>query len=460
MAEGLWEAADRALAARREEGLAGLAAFLSIPSVSALPAHAGDVRRAAGFLAEAFREAGATEVAVWETGGHPAVYAAWLGAPGRPTALVYGHYDVQPPDPEDRWTSPPFQPTVRGGRLYARGASDDKGQVWMHVEVLRALVRAAGGPPLNLKFLVEGEEEVGSRSLPALVARERERLRADAVVISDSAFLAPGVPALPHGLRGLALLEVTVRGAHRDLHSGEYGGAVPNPLHVLAELVAGLHDRTGRVAVPGFYDDVRPPTPAEREVLARLPVDFEAALRGLGVPASYGEPGYTALERTTLRPTLEVNGLWGGFTGEGSKTVIPSEAHAKISCRLVPDQDPARVLACVRDDLFRRCPRHVELEVRLGGGHPATVVPPDAPVLAAASRALERAFGRPAVVTRMGGSIGVVPALTQELGAPVAFVGFGLPEDAIHAPDESFDLGQYERGMRALVALWEELARG
>jgi acetylornithine deacetylase/succinyl-diaminopimelate desuccinylase-like protein len=453
-------AADRYLASAHAEGLDGLCRFLSIPSVSTLSAHRGDVRRAAEFLAARLRQAGMTDVRVLETGGgggHPAVYASWLHAPGRPTALVYGHYDVQPADPLERWTSPPFAPAIRAGKLYARGASDDKGQVWMHVLAAEALLRTAGHLPVNLKFLIEGEEEVGSPHLGPLLVEQRALLAADVAVISDSGFLRPGLPALVCGLRGLAALEVHVRGPRRDLHSGEHGGAVQNPLHALAALVASLHTPDGRVAVEGFYDDVRLPPEEERAAWARLPFDEREYLEETGAPAVFGEPGFTVPERLWARPTVEVNGMWGGFTGEGSKTVIPAEAHAKITCRLVPDQDPERVLRAVRRHLERHCPPGVRLEVELRGGSPAAVIPADSPFVRAAARALERAFGTPPARIRMGGSIPVVPLLAQELGTPVVLMGFGLPDDQIHAPDEHLDLGNYERGMRAIAAFWLEV---
>lgn len=429
------------LETHRAEGLRGLEALLAIPSVSALPAHGPDVRRAAEFVADRMRSTGLDAVEVLETDGHPAVYGEWLHAPGRPTALVYGHYDVQPADPLALWTSPPFTPVVRDGRLFARGAADDKGQVWMHLLAAEAWLAATGGLPLNLKFLVEGEEEVGSVHLDALVEAERDRLTADVVVISDSAFRAPGVPSLALGLRGLCALEVDVQGPARDLHSGDYGGGVQNPLHALAVLIGGLHDAEGRVAVPGFYADVRDPSTAERTLLATLPFAQAQYLEETGAPGLFGEPGYTTLERTCARPTVEVNGMWGGFMGEGSKTIIPAEAHAKLTCRLVPDQDPRRVAEAVRDDLQRRCPPGVRMRIRIGAGHPATLVAADSPYIHAATRALEQTFAARPVYTRMGGSIGVVPAFARVLGAPVVLMGFGLPGDRIHAPDESLDLG-------------------
>jgi len=460
MADDPLAAVDRHLAANRAQGLQGLREFLSIPSVSAVSDHRADVQQAAAFLADRLRAAGLDEVAVLPTPGHPVVYGQWLHAPGRPTALVYGHYDVQPADPVESWTTPPFLPAERGGRLFARGAADDKGQVWMHILAAEALLRTAGRLPLNLKFLIEGEEEVGSTHLKAFVAEHREQLAADVVVISDSSLYAPGLPAIVYGLRGLCALELTVRGPARDLHSGEYGGAVQNPLHALAELVAGLHDREGRIAVEGFYDDARPLSAAERAAVARLPFDEDAYRRDLAVPATFGEAGYTTPERCTGRPTVEVNGMWGGFLGEGSKTVIPAAAHAKLTCRLVPDQDPERILDLVARHLERHCPPGVRVEVALRGGSPATVAPLDSEYVRAAARALRGAFGAEPVYTRMGGSIGVVPAFTQELRAPVVLMGFGLADDHIHAPDESFDLGNYDRGMRALAAYWHGLGAG
>lgn len=457
MSQTSLDAVDRHLRAHRERGLQGLQEFLSIPSVSAVSAHRADMVRAADFLADRLRAAGLQDVAVLPTGGHPAVFAQWLGAPGRPTALVYGHYDVQPPDPLELWTTPPFAPSVRDGRLFARGAADDKGQVWMHVLAAEALLQTTGRLPLNLRFLIEGEEEVGSTHLKSFVAAHRQELAAEVVVISDSGLYAPGLPAIVYGLRGLCALELTVRGPSRDLHSGEYGGAVQNPLHALAELVAGLHDPEGRVAVEGFYEDVRPLPDQERAALARLPFDAEAYRRDLGVPAVFGEAGYSTTERTTARPTVEVNGMWGGFQGEGSKTVIPAEAHAKLTCRLVPDQDPARIGQQVADHLRRRCPPGVRVEVTAHEGAPATVAPLDSEYVRAASRALRGAFGAEPVHTRMGGSIGVVPAFTEQLGAPVVLMGFGLAEDHIHSPNESFDLDNYDRGLRALAAYWLEL---
>ncbi|MBE3590102.1 MAG: dipeptidase [Firmicutes bacterium] len=450
---------DRHFAERRERHLAELMDFLRIPSISALSAHREDVRRAAAWLAERLRRAGLEHVEVEETGGHPVVTADWLHAPGAPTVLIYGHYDVQPVDPESLWTTPPFEPQIRDGRLYARGASDDKGQTFMHVLAVEAWLQETGRLPVNVKFLVEGEEEVGSRNLDAFVARHRERLAADVVVVSDTPMLAPGRPAVCYGLRGIASMEVRVQGPASDLHSGLFGGSVLNPIQALVGLLASLHAPDGRVAVPGFYDDVRPLTPEEREAFARLPFDEEEYRRRLGVPELFGEPGYTTLERVWARPTLEFNGISGGFQGEGGKTIVPSWASAKISCRLVPDQDPQRILDALERHLRERAPRAVQFTVERGQGSPASVVPLDHPAVRAAARVLEETYGRPADFIRMGGSIPVVPTFRERLGAPVVLLGFGLPDENFHAPNEFFTLENFDLGVRALARYWAALAQ-
>lgn len=449
---------DHYLTEKRAVGLRGLSEFLAIPSVSALPVHQANIVRAAEYLATALAGIGFERVELRETGGAPAVYGEWLRAEGAPTALVYGHYDVQPVDPENLWTTPPFVPDVRQGRLYARGAADDKGQVWMHLQAADALLRTTGSLPVNLKLFIEGEEEIGSLHLGRYVQEHRDELASDVVVISDSSMYAPDQPMIITGLRGLVGMEFVVRGPRRDLHSGEYGGAVQNPLHALAELVSGLHDGEGRVRVAGFYDDVRPLASSERAALAQLPHDEDQYCTELGIPAVFGEHGYSTLERVAARPTVEVNGLWGGFQGEGAKTVIPADAHAKITCRLVPDQDPQKVLRALRRHLEEHCPPGVRLEVVASNhGFPASVISLDSPYVQAAARALRGAFGTDPVYSRMGGSIGVVPAFQQIRQAPVVLMGFGLADDCIHAPNESFDLRNYDRGIRAITAYWLEL---
>lgn len=450
------EAMDR-LASRREAALEDLVAFLAIPSVSSVPAHREDVRRAAAWLAERLERAGLEGVRVHPTAGHPVVTARSAPVPGAPTVLVYGHYDVQPADPPDAWTHPPFSPRVADGRVYARGASDDKGQVLMHVLAAEALA-ATGGIPLNLRFLFEGEEESGSVHLHDFVAAHREELAADAVVVSDTPMFAAGVPAICYGLRGLAALDVTVRGPAQDLHSGVFGGAVANPVHELARLLAALHDADGRVAVPGFYDGVREPTPAERAEWARLPFDEAEFLRTTGSPRLFGEPGYSTLERVWARPTLEVNGIAGGFAGDGRKTIVPASATAKITCRLVPDQDPVAVVDAVVRFLEARAPDTVRLEIVRHEADPGVLTPLDHPVVAAARRALAATFGREPVNIRMGGSIPVVHTFQSVLGAPTVLVGFSLPDERFHAPNEFFTLDNFYRGTEALVRLWLALA--
>ncbi|GAB4277570.1 MAG: dipeptidase [Deferrisomatales bacterium] len=439
-----------------DEALEELFAFLRIPSVSADPAFAGRVAECAGWLAERFAAAG-LEASVEPTGGHPAVVAQWRGAPGAPTVLVYGHYDVQPADPADGWGSPPFEPTLRGGRLVARGASDDKGQLYAHLLGARAHLRARGSLPVNVVFLVEGEEEAGSEHLEGFLVRHRERFGCDAVVISDSAQFAAGVPAITYGLRGLVYLEVTVRGPGRDLHSGSFGGAVRNPAEALAAMLGALHDGAGRVAVPGFYDAVRPLEPWEREAFAGLPFDEEAYRRALDVPALWGETGYSPLERVWARPALDINGLIAGYTGRGAKTVLPREARAKLSCRLVPDQDPQAVGDLLEAHLRRLCPPECTVSVeRLHGARPV-LLPVDAPAVRAAAEAVERGFGRPPVFIREGGSIPVVEGFQRLLGAPVVLLGFGRPDDGAHGPDERLHLEDLQAGARTSAWLWEAL---
>lgn len=445
------------LEVQETEILDDLFTFLRISSVSADPAHVADVRRCAEWLAGAFRAAGLAAT-VEETGGHPAVVAEWRGAPGAPTVLVYGHYDVQPPEPLEAWTSAPFEPVVRDGNVVARGASDDKGQLFCHLAAVRGHLAERGRLPVNLIFLIEGEEESGSAHLEPFLQANRERLRCDAVVVSDSSQFAPGIPALTYGLRGLAYLEAVLRGPARDLHSGSFGGAVQNPANALARMLAALHDPRGRVAVPGFYDDVRPLEDWERAAFAALPFDEEAYRESLGVDALPGEEGYTVLERVWARPTLDVNGLWSGYTGEGAKTVIPSLASAKLSCRLVPDQDPERVAALVEGRLRALAPPGCRVAVRYLHGARPVLVPVDAPAVRAASEALRRGFGAEPVFIREGGSIPVVEAFKRLLGAPVVLLGFGRPDDRAHGPDEKLNLGDFVRGIRTSAWLWELLA--
>jgi acetylornithine deacetylase/succinyl-diaminopimelate desuccinylase-like protein len=434
---------------------------LRIPSISADPAYAADVARNAEHFRDAALAVGFTRAELIPTAGHPAVYAERIVDPSLPTALVYGHHDVQPVDPLDEWVSPPFEPQVRDGSLYARGAVDDKGQVWMHLKAIEAHMRVRGELPLNVKLVVEGEEEVGSTHFDELVATHRDLLRADVAVISDTAVFAKDVPSLCTGLRGLVALEVQVSGPRLDLHSGYFGGAVANPVLVLARMLAALHDpATGRVEVPEFYDDVREPSPEERAAFAALPFDEAVYRRDAGdVPATTGEAGWSVLERMWVRPTLEVNGIWGGYQGPGSKTIIPARASAKISCRLVPDQDPDRIAELVADRLQSLAPAGVHVDVKLPehGGRPV-LTPIDHPAVVAARRAMRHGFGAEPAIIRSGGSIPPVATFASELGLPAVMVGVGLPDDQIHAPNERFNLDQYAGGVRTIARLWDELA--
>ncbi len=449
------------------EFFAALKEWLRIPSVSADPARAGDVRRSARWLADHLRQAGFPVAEVWETGsaddpGLPAVYACWPARdPDAPEVLVYGHHDVQPAEPLGEWDSPPFEPAERGGLLLARGASDDKGQVLFHSLGLGAWLAARGepGPPVTLKLLVEGEEESGSRHFADLLRRERERLACDVIVVSDTTMWAADVPSMCTGMRGVIDAQIDVRGPERDLHSGSFGGAVPNPLHVLAALLAGLHDEHGRVTLPGFYDKVAELTPAEREMFARLPFDEKAWLATAGNSGAVaGESGYTTLERIWARPTAEVNGMWGGHTGPGGKTIIPRDAHAKLSFRLVAHQDPADVPAMLREYVARHAPPGVEVTVTVNGpGVRPSFSAPGSPAVDAGRRAMERAFGAEILFTREGGS-GPEADLAEVLGAPLVFVAVGLDDDRAHAPNERADMALLLKGAEAAAYLLDELA--
>ena len=434
--------------------------FLRIPSVSARSEHKGDVRAAAQWLHAQCARIG-MQVETLETAGHPIVLAEWRKAPkGAPTVLVYGHYDVQPAEPLELWTSPAFEPTIRDGNIYARGSVDDKGQLWLHIGALEAHLAARGTLPVNVIVLAEGEEEVGSEHLAEFVKAQRDRLKCDAVVISDSTMFAPGIPSILSSLRGLAYLQVDVTGPNSDLHSGMYGGAVVNPATALARIVASFHDADGRIAIEGFYDKVRAFPDAVRAGLRELPFDEKEFKAHLAVDALGGEPGYGTLEKLWHRPTCEVNGLLSGYTGEGAKTVLPGHAMLKVSCRLVPDQDPKEIAKLVERHVMKHAPKGVTVKVtELHGGH-AWRAELDGPLYEAASRALEAAFGRKPVITGEGGSIPVVNDFAQILQAPVLLVGFGLPGENAHAPDEWMSVENFEKGMRAVASLWDEIVRG
>jgi acetylornithine deacetylase/succinyl-diaminopimelate desuccinylase-like protein len=435
-----------------------LKAYLAIPSISAMPEHAADIRRCAEWSAEELRRIGMQNVRLIETPGNPVVYADWLGAPGKPTILFYGHYDVQPVDPIEKWVSPPFEATVRDGEIYARGAADDKGQVFMHFKALEAHLKQAGTLPCNFKIFIEGEEEVGSTHLDAFVREHKDELAADVVVVSDSAMFDRGVPSICYGLRGLAYFQVDLTGTHSDLHSGSFGGAVANPAFVLAQIVSQLKDRSGRIRIPGFYDDVRDLRPEEREQWKRLPFSEKKYRKDVGAPRLFGETGYTTLERTWARPTCEVNGLYSGFTGEGAKTVIPATAMAKISMRLVPDQDPEKIGQLFEAFLTKIAPSTVQLKLtRMHGGKP-WMADFDNKYVQAAARSIERGFGKTPVFTREGGSIPVVSTFETELGIPSVLFGVGLPDENAHAPNEKLDLANFHNGIIATAYLYSEIA--
>jgi acetylornithine deacetylase/succinyl-diaminopimelate desuccinylase-like protein len=432
--------------------------FLRIPSVSARSEHTADVRRAAEWVAAQCKAIGLTTSEVIDTAGHPVVMAEWRGAPGKPTVLIYGHYDVQPPEPLELWTSPAFEPTVRDGKIFARGSVDDKGQLFLHLKALEAHLSARGTLPVNVIVLAEGEEEVGSEHLAPFIAEHAARLQCDAVVISDSTMFAPGQPSILSSLRGLAYFEIRVQGPQSDLHSGMYGGAVVNPAMALARILATLHDASGRIAIPGFYDAVQPWPDAVRTQMRGLPFSDEHFRAEVGSPALGGEPGYTVLERLWTRPTCEVNGLLSGYTGEGAKTVLPAHAMAKVSCRLVPDQDPAEIERLMAAHVHAVAPAGVTVTVEhLHGGRPWRAEL-QGPIFDAARRALTAAFGKEPVITGEGGSIPVVGDFQRLLNAPVLLVGFGLPGENAHAPDEWISVENFETGMRAMAALWDELA--
>ena len=446
--------------ANRDRYVDELKRYLAIPSISALPDHAGDVRACAEWTAAEMKRIGLEHVRLIETPGNPVVCGDWLHAEGAPTILFYGHYDVQPVDPLDLWESPPFEAAVRQGEIYARGAADDKGQVFMHCKAVEACLRRAGRLPVNVRFVIEGEEEIGSIHLDAFVREHRDELAADVVVISDSPMFDRGVPSICYGLRGLAYLQIDLRGSRSDLHSGSFGGAVANPAFVLAQVLSRMKDRGGRVTAPGFYDDVRPLRAEERAEFARLPFNERRYRNELGAPKLFGERGYTTLERLWARPTFEVNGLLSGFTGDGAKTVIPAVAMAKVSMRLVPDQDPGRIADLFEAHLRKVTPPTVELTVtRMHGGRP-WMTEFDNPFVQAAGRAIERGFGRRPVFNREGGSIPVVATFQEVLGLPAVLFGVGLPDENAHAPNEKLDLGNFHNGIVASAVLYDEIGRG
>jgi len=446
---------------QKERGrhLEELKEFVGIPSISSSTAHRPDMKRAAEWLAAAMRKAGLEHVEVMQTDGHPVVYGDWLHAPGKPTALVYGHYDVQPPDPVDQWETPPFEPVIRDNKLYGRGATDDKAQLYVHVKTAEAFLQAGGGLPVNLKFCIEGEEEIGSPHLQPFLEAHREKMRADLIAISDGPMHSEDQPSICCGLRGMCALELTVRGAKTDLHSGLYGGGVANPATALVQLLSTMHDREGRVTVAGFYDKVHELPDAEKESLGRLTFDEDRLSRELGVPGLFGEKGYSFLERTSVRPTLEINGIYGGYQGEDIKTIIPSSATAKISCRLVDDQDPEEIMRRIQEHIAAHRPEGVTVEIKpMHGGKPY-VISPGHPYIRAAESAYREGFGKPPVFIRSGGSIPIVQVFSGLLDAPVIMMDLGLPDENLHAPNEHFHLENFDRGVRTLCRFWQEISR-
>lgn len=444
--------------AHADDNLDELFDLLAIPSISTLREHIPDVRRAAEWVADGMVEIGLQDVRIYFTHGHPVIFGQWLGAgEDAPTVLVYGHYDVQPADPLEEWGTDPFEPTVKDGNIYARGASDDKGQFFTHLKSVESYLETEGRPPVNIKFIVEGEEEIGSPHLAEFIAEHREQLAADLALVSDGHILGPDQPSIVYGLRGLVYTQVDVQGPDHDLHSGSFGGVVRNPANTVCNIVAALKDADGHITIPGFYDNVSL-TEEERQLLADVPFDGAAFQRETGAPGLWGETGYTMLERMSARPTLDVNGIWGGFMGEGSKTIIPTRASAKISMRLVPGQKPERIYRLFRDYVLELAPSEVTVEVQDLHSAAPVLIDRDLPAMEAAAEAYEKGFGRRPAFTREGGTIPVVAMLDDLLGIPTVLMGFGLPDDRLHSPNEKFKVENLYRGIRTSIYFLEALA--
>jgi acetylornithine deacetylase/succinyl-diaminopimelate desuccinylase-like protein len=434
--------------------------FLRIPSISSLPEHSGDIRHAADWVANRLKAAGMENTKVFPTGAHAVTYGDWLHAPGKPTILIYGHFDTQPVDPLNLWVNPPFEPTLRDGRIYARGVSDNKGGVFVSITAVEALMKTAGKLPVNLKFLIEGQEELGSPDLPAFIDAHKDMLACDLVVSSDGTQWSETEPALQVGLRGLAGVEIDMYGANTDLHSGIYGGAVQNPLHAMVRLLDTMRAPDGRIAVEGFYDDVATLSAEERAEIAKVPFDEEKYREELGVPDLFGEPGYTPLERLWIRPTLELNGVWGGFQGEGIKTVLPKEAHAKITCRLAPNQDPVRIQQLLKAHVEKHAPRGVRTEVKLLPGIASPyVIPADHPGNQAARAVLKEMYGMEPYHIRTGGTVPVCGTFQRYLGAFTVTFAFGMDDEKFHAPNEFFRVSSLQKGQVGYCKLLERLAQ-
>jgi len=447
----------------KDRFLEELLALLRIPSVSANPAHAGDMQKMAEATAEKLRAAGADHVEICPTPGYPIVYGDKMTDPSKPTVLVYGHYDVQPPDPLNLWDSPPFEPVIKKtpvhpeGAIFARGSCDDKGQFYMHIKAFEAMMQT-GGVPCNVKFMIEGEEEVGSNNLSDFVRANKERLKCDVILISDTSMIGHDQPSIDCGLRGLSYVEVEVTGPNRDLHSGVYGGAVANPINVLARMIASMHDDNGHITIPGFYDAVLELNTAERAALNKAPFDLEEYKKDLAIDDVRGEAGFSTIERTGIRPTLDCNGIWGGYTGEGSKTVLPSKAFAKISMRLVPNQSSEKITELFASHFKKIAPSSVKVEVRPHHGGEPVVTPTDSPAYLAAEKAMEEIFGKKPIPTRGGGSIPIVALFEKELAAKTVLMGFGLDSDALHSPNEHYGIVNYYQGIRTIPLFYKYFA--
>jgi acetylornithine deacetylase/succinyl-diaminopimelate desuccinylase-like protein len=446
------------ITSNKDRFLSELFEWLSIPSVSADSKYKNDVRKAAEFLRDKFKDAGLDKVEICETKGHPIVYAEKLIDPKLPTVLVYGHYDVQPADPLNLWESPPFEPVIKNDKIYARGACDDKGQVYMHVKAFEVMSKQ-GGVACNVKFMVEGEEEVGSDNLGTFVKSNKEKLKADVILISDTALISLEHPSITTGLRGLSYMEVEVTGPNRDLHSGVYGGAVANPINVLCSMIASLHDKSGKVTIPGFYDKVAQLSADDRTALNKAPFNLDAYKKELGIEEIKGEEGYTTLERTGVRPTLDVNGIWGGYTGEGAKTVLPSKAHAKISMRLVPNQVSSEITQLFTDHFKSIAPSSVKVKVTAHHGGEPAVTSTGSKAYKSASKAFEEVWGKTPIPTKDGGSIPIVALFKKELGLDTVLMGFGLDTDAIHSPNEHYGVRNFMIGIETIVAFYKHFAK-
>lgn len=443
----------------KERYIEELKDFLRIPSISTSAENNKDMQRGAQFVADKLKDAGLSRVEIFQTEGHPLVYGEWLGAPGKPTVLIYGHYDVQPVDPIELWSSPPFEPTIVGDNIYARGATDDKGQVYIHIKSVEAMFKVRGSLPLNVKFIIEGEEEIGSGNLSKFIKNNSELLKSDAVLISDTALFAPGVPTITYGLRGLCYMEVEVTGPSRDLHSGTFGGGVPNPINVLAKMISQLIDKDGKIKIDGFYDDVLKLSKQERENFKALKFSEKKWAKEIGLKGLMGEKGYTTLERIWARPTLDCNGIIGGFTGQGAKTVIPSKATAKISMRLVPYQDPKKIEKLFTKYIKKIAPKEVSVKINsLHGGYPV-ITPLDNKATVAAAKAMSLAFGKKTVFMREGGSIPIVVDFANVLKASPVLMGLGLNSENLHSPDEHFNLNHFQLGIKSSAYFMEEFSK-